>query len=65
MSLQRICAERGLPRAIKTDNGSEFISKVMDKWAHERGVEMDFSRPPSQPTTRAWKASTTVSGRSA
>jgi transposase InsO family protein len=27
-----------LPRTIKTDNGSEFISKVMDKWAYERGV---------------------------
>jgi putative transposase len=25
--------------------GSEFISKVIDKWAYERGVEMDFSRP--------------------
>ena len=30
---------------IKTDNGSEFISKVIDKWAYERGVELDFSRP--------------------
>jgi putative transposase len=52
MSLQRICAERGLPRTIKTDNGSEFISKVMDKWAYERGVEMDFSRP-GKPTDNA------------
>jgi putative transposase len=25
--------------------GSEFISKVMDKWGYERGVELDFSRP--------------------
>ena len=45
---QRIFSERGLPRTIKTDNGSEFISKVMDKWAYERGVEMDF-----QPTRQA------------
>ena len=30
--------DRRLPRTIKTDNGSEFISKVMDKWAYERGV---------------------------
>lgn len=43
-SLNRICAERGPPKTIKTDNGSEFISKVMDKWAYERGVELDFSR---------------------
>ena len=52
VSLQRICAERGLPRTIKTDNGSEFISKVMDKWAYERGVEMDFRRP-GKPTDNA------------
>jgi putative transposase len=52
MSLQRICAERGLPRTIKTDNGSEFISKAMDKWAYERGVELDFSRP-GKPTDNA------------
>jgi putative transposase len=37
---------------IKTDNGSEFISKVMDKWAYERGVELDFSRP-GKPTDNA------------
>lgn len=51
-SLTRICAERGLPKSIKTDNGSEFISKVMDKWAYERGVELDFSRP-GKPTDNA------------
>lgn len=32
-ALNRICPERGLSKAIKTDNGSEFISKAMDKWA--------------------------------
>ncbi len=37
---------------IKTDNGSEFISKVMDKWTYERGVEPDFSRP-RKPTDNA------------
>lgn len=28
---------------LKTENGSEFIFRVMDKWACERGVELDFS----------------------
>ena len=51
-SLNRICAIRGLPATIKTDNGSEFISKAMDKWAYERGVELDFSRP-GKPTDNA------------
>jgi putative transposase len=32
--------------------GSEFISKVMDKWAYERGVELNFSRP-GKPTDNA------------
>lgn len=32
--------------------GSEFISKVMDKWAYERGVKLDFSRP-GKPTDNA------------
>jgi putative transposase len=50
--LTAITYGRGLPRTIKSDNGSEFISKVMDKWACERGVELDFSRPGS-PTDNA------------
>lgn len=44
-TLDRICAGRGLPMTIETDNGSESISKVMVRWAYERGVELDFSRP--------------------
>jgi len=51
-SLNRICATRGLPKTIKADNGSEFISKIMDRWAYERGVEIDFSRP-GKPTDNA------------
>jgi putative transposase len=50
--LTAITQVRGLPRTIKSDNGSEFISKVMDKWAYERGVELDFSRP-GKPTDNA------------
>jgi putative transposase len=50
--LTAITYERGMPRTIKSDNGSEFISKVMDKWAYERGVELDFSRP-GKPTDNA------------
>lgn len=34
-----------MPVRIQTDNGSEFISKSLDKWAYEHGVTMDFSRP--------------------
>jgi putative transposase len=51
-ALARIVAVRGKPRTIKTDNGSEFISKAMDRWAYEHGVELDFSRP-GKPTDNA------------
>lgn len=44
--------QRGLPTTIKIDNGSEFISKVMGKWAYERSVELDFNRP-GKPTDNA------------
>jgi putative transposase len=44
--------ERGQPQTIKTDNGSEFISKVMNKWAYERSIELDLSRP-GKPTNNA------------
>ena len=50
--LNSIVDGRGLPKTIKTDNGSEFISQVMDKWAYERRVELDFSRP-GKPTDNA------------
>jgi len=40
----RVLGKR-LPVRIQTDNGSEFISKSLDKWAYEQGVTMDFSRP--------------------
>lgn len=58
--LSHICAQRGLPKTIKTDNGSEFISKVMDKWAYERCVELDFSLP-GKPTDNA--AVESINGR--
>ena len=43
-AMTRLVAQRGAPTAIKVDNGSEFAGKVMDRWAYENGVELDFSR---------------------
>ena len=34
-----------VPSRIQVDNGSEFISKSLDKWAYENNVILDFSRP--------------------
>lgn len=34
-----------LPNIFNIDNGSEFTGKVMDQWAHEKGIKLDFIRP--------------------
>ena len=41
-----------VPQTISVDNGSEFISKALDRWAYLNGVELDFSRP-GKPTDNA------------
>jgi putative transposase len=43
--LSQVGQQRGLPQAITVDNGSEFYSRAMDRWAYERGVQLDFIRP--------------------
>jgi putative transposase len=35
------------------DNGPEFVSKALDRWAYENGVTLDFSRP-GKPTDNAF-----------
>ena len=47
-----VSGERGAPRRIQVDNGPEFVSKVLDRWAYERKVELAFSRP-GKPTDNA------------
>jgi putative transposase len=44
-ALQALAATRGLPRTITVDNGPEFHSRVLDAWAHDAGVTLQFSRP--------------------
>jgi putative transposase len=45
-TLARITTRCGqLPDRIQVDNGSEFISKILDQWAYDNGVTLDFSRP--------------------
>ena len=44
-ALERITSTHGFPKRIKVDNGPEFISKDLDRWAYWNHVELDFSRP--------------------
>jgi putative transposase len=44
--MERIKTEQqAVPLRIQVDNGSEFISKALDKWAYDNKVTLDFSRP--------------------
>lgn len=44
--MTRLKGEYGqVPERIQVDNGSEFISKALDKWAYDHQVTLDFSRP--------------------
>jgi putative transposase len=51
--LERIHLTREMPETIFCDNGPEFISKHLDKWAYEQGVTLNFSRP-GKPTDNAF-----------
>lgn len=42
-----------VPEKIRVDNGSEFISKALDKWAYDNHVILDFSRP-GKPTDNTY-----------
>lgn len=44
-AVELLSQERGAPQRIQVDNGPEFISKELDKWAYENNVTLDFSRP--------------------
>jgi len=44
-SLEKTCAKLGYPKAIRVDQGSEFISRDLDLWAYANNVILDFSRP--------------------
>jgi putative transposase len=52
-TLNRIQVNRGAPKMVHCDNGSEFCSQAMDLWAYQHGVRMAFSRP-GKPTDNAF-----------
>lgn len=52
-TLEKVCKCVGYPRAIRVDQGSEFISRDLDLWAYQKGVTLDFSRS-GKPTDNAF-----------
>ena len=48
-----IFEQKASPKRIKIDNGPEFISKALDRWAYGKKIELEFSRP-GKPTDNAF-----------
>ena len=51
--LDRLAVTRGLPQAIRTDNGKEFCGRAMVSWAHQRGVRL-YLIQPGKPNQNAY-----------
>jgi len=64
--MKRLKAMRDVvPKRIQVNNGSEFISKVLEKWAYDNQVTLDFSRPGNQRIIRSSNRSTAAFAMSA
>jgi putative transposase len=51
--LDTICQFRGAPRAVRTDQGPEFTSRALDRWAYGRGVDLKLIAA-GKPTQNAY-----------
>ena len=51
--LDQLRSTVGVPQRIAIDNGPEFISRALDAWAYQNGVQLEFSRP-GKPTDNAF-----------
>ena len=52
-TLNKLKLERGVPRRLFCDNGSEFTSHAMDLWAYQNETKIDFPRS-GKPTDNAF-----------
>ena len=43
--LNRLCDWRGAPESIRSGNGPEFQSEVLQGWANGKGIRWDFIQP--------------------
>ena len=43
--IDQVCQKRVYPEVIRSDNGSEFTSRAMLTWAHERNVQLKLIEP--------------------
>jgi putative transposase len=43
--LDQAIERRSQPKSLVMDNGPEFAGRVLDAWAYQRGIHLDFIRP--------------------
>jgi len=43
-ALDEAMAGGATPRSISVDHGTELISRALEDWAYQRGVQLDFIR---------------------
>lgn len=43
--VEQVARRRGYLASIRVDNGTEFYSKAMDRWAYLHRVSLEFIRP--------------------
>lgn len=44
-ALNQIIEWRGKPRRLRCDNGPEYISDTLNKWAKEQGIQIEYIQP--------------------
>jgi len=63
-TLSAVVVSRGKPDRIQVDNGPEFVSKALDRWAYGTMSSLPSRGRANRPTMRTSKRSTVVFGRS-
>lgn len=63
--LNSIALRRPLPQLLKTDNGSEFAGKMLDRWGMKEASESTSHAREHRRTMRRWSPSTAGYGRNA
>lgn len=44
-ALDEMARFRGYPKALRTDQGPEFIGKALDQWAYQRDIKVKLIQP--------------------